>query len=132
MNRQSGMTLIGFIFILAIAGFFALMAMRLVPGYVEYFGLVKAMNQVASEPGAAQKSIAQIRSDLDFKASFQYVDDSTLGVGGTTGARQPVQIQRDNGKTILVVDYDKRVHFVYNIDFLMHFHKSVPLQGNVG
>lgn len=129
MKKQSGMTLIGFIVILAVAGFFALMAMKLVPSYLEYFGVVKAMNQLANEPGAAEKSINEIRSELDYKASFQYVDDATLsGQGGS----QPVRVERKNGQTSLIVDYDKRVPFIYNIEFLMHFQKTVPLKGNVG
>jgi len=28
--------------------------------------------------------------------------------------------------------YEKRVPFLYNIDFLLHFEKSVPLRGNIG
>jgi hypothetical protein len=28
------------------------------------------------------------------------------------------------------VAYEKVVPFMYNIDFLLHFDKSVPLQGN--
>ncbi|MEO5831612.1 MAG: DUF4845 domain-containing protein, partial [Rhodanobacter sp.] len=34
-SKQSGVTLIGFLFILAIAGFLAYMAMKLVPSYSE-------------------------------------------------------------------------------------------------
>ncbi|HET6633333.1 MAG TPA: DUF4845 domain-containing protein [Rhodanobacteraceae bacterium] len=125
MKRQRGLTLIGFVFILIIAAFFALMAMRLVPSYVEYFGVVKAMKAVAQEPDAAQKSLAEIQRDLDFKASFQYVDDTTLG-------HQTVRVDRSGGKANLVVDYNKKVHFLYNISFLLHFAKTVPLSGTPG
>ncbi len=125
-TQQKGMTLIGFIFVLIIAGFFALMAMKLVPAYVEYFGVVKAMNNLAAEPGAASKSIGEIRSELNFKASFQYVDDSTLRSGNS------VRVDRRKGKANLVVDYNKKIPFIYNISFLLHFNKTVPLSGNVG
>jgi len=47
MNKQSGITLIGFLILLIVVGFFAYAAMKLVPAYVEYFGVVKAMNTVA-------------------------------------------------------------------------------------
>ncbi|MDN5924058.1 MAG: DUF4845 domain-containing protein [Xanthomonadales bacterium] len=126
MKKQSGMTLIGFIFILIIAAFFALMAMRLVPSYVEYFGVVKAMNALAAEPGSAQMSLAKVRRDLDFKASFQYVDDNTLG------GNQTVKLDHANGKANLVVDYNKKIPFLYNISFLVHFAKTVPLSGASG
>lgn len=125
-HRQDGITLIGFIFVLIIAGFFALMALKLVPAYIEYFGVVKAMNQLAEEPGAANMSLTQVRGNLDFKASFQYVDGDTLSNG------KAVQLDRQKGKTNLVVDYNKTIPFVYNISFLLHFNKTVSLTGNVG
>ncbi len=46
-KRSRGITLIGFLFLLAVVGFFAYLAMRLVPMYVEYMGVVKSMEQVA-------------------------------------------------------------------------------------
>lgn len=126
MKKQRGLTLVGFIFILIIAAFFALMAMRLVPSYVEYFGVVKAMNSLAAEPNSAQKSMSEIRGELNFKASFQYVDDSTLS------GRQAIRIDHSNGKSNLIVDYNKQVPFLYNISFLLHFSKTVALSGGPG
>lgn len=123
-SRQSGVTLIGFLFIMVIVGFFAFMAMKLFPSYSEYMGVVKAMKQVATE-GTNGKSLDDIRRSLMFKMGFQYVDDSTVKPSDIT-------ITRDAGGTSsLNVDYDKKVPFMYNIDFLLHFDKSVQLQGNV-
>ncbi len=123
-SKQSGVTLIGFVIILAIVGFFAYMAMKLFPSYSEYMGVVKAMNQVATE-GTSGKSLDGIRRELMFKMNFQYVDDATIQPANIT-------IKRDaGGASQLQVAYDKDIPFMYNIDFLLHFNKSVPLQGNV-
>ena len=46
-----GITLLGFLVMLCVAGFFAYVVMKLVPVYVEYFGVVKAMEQIKDEPG---------------------------------------------------------------------------------
>jgi len=123
-TKQSGVTLIGFLVILLVVGFFGYMAMKLVPSYTEYGGVVKAMNGIATE-GASGKSLDEIRSELLRKMDFQYVDDATVKPSDIT-------ISRDNGGTsVLHVAYDKDIPFMYNIDFLLHFEKSVPLQGNV-
>ena len=111
-SKQSGVTLIGFLVIMAIVAFLAYMGMKLLPSYSEYMGVVKAMNQVATE-GTNGKPLDEIRRGLMFKMGFQYVDDA----GGASQLR---------------VAYDKQIPFMYNIDFLLHFDKSVPLQGNVG
>ena len=121
-SKQAGITLIGFLVVLAVVAFFGYMAMKLVPAYTEYMGVTKAMTQVSTE-GVEGKSLDEIRRNLLFKMDFQYVDDATI-------QPQDITIDRSNG-TQLHVAYDKQVPFVYNIDFLLHFEKSVPLQGNV-
>mgnify|MGYP001556740830 FL=1 len=122
-SRQKGVTLIGFLIIMAVVGFIAYMAMKLFPSYSEYMGVVKAMNQVATE-GTNGKTLDDIRRGLMFKMGFQYVDDATIKPANIT-------IKRDAGGTSqLQVVYDKQIPFMYNIDFLLHFDKSVPLQGN--
>ena len=124
-SKQSGITLIGFLIVIAVVGFFAYMAMKLLPSYSEYMGVVKAMNQISTE-GTNGKSLDEIRRDLMFKMNFQYVDDATIKPTNIT-------IKRDTGGvSSLHVVYDKQIPFMYNIDFLLHFDKSVPLQGNVG
>ncbi len=125
MKRQQGLTLIGFVFILIIVGFFAYMAMKLVPAYAEYMGVVKAMKTLAAEPDLASKTPEEIHRDLAFKGSFQYVDDKTL-------SSQNIHIKNGPGGGTLQVKYDKDIPFLYNIDFLLHFDKTVPLGKNTG
>ncbi|BDU22306.1 hypothetical protein DYGSA30_37630 [Dyella sp. GSA-30] len=124
MKKQSGITLIGFLVVLIVVGFFGFMAMKLIPSYTEYMGVSKAMNQVASA-GVEGKSLDEVRRDLIFKMGFQYVDDATVGP-------KDITLQRSGNAAQLKVAYDKRIPFLYNIDFLLHFEKSVTLQGNVG
>ena len=121
-SKQAGITLIGFLVVLVIVAFFGYMAMKLVPAYTEYMGVAKAMTQVSTE-GVDGKSLDEIRRNLLFKMDFQYVDDATI-------EPQDITIDRSNGNQLHVA-YDKQIPFIYNIDFLVHFEKSVPLQGNV-
>jgi hypothetical protein len=120
-----GITLIGFLVLLCVAGFFAYLAMRLVPVYVEYFGVVKAMEMVKNEPGAAQRSVEEIRRDLSLKFDTQYVDDATV-------PPQAIQLRREGGGATLRIAYEKRVPFMYNIDLVATFDKSVNLRNAGG
>ncbi|HET8553516.1 MAG TPA: DUF4845 domain-containing protein [Rhodanobacteraceae bacterium] len=121
-SRQSGITLLSFIVILLIVGFFAFMAMKLVPPYMDYMGVSKAMEEVATE-GVHGKSQNDIRQDFMFKLSFQYADQVITP--------KDITFVHTQGGTSMDVSYDQRVHFLYNIDFLLHFEKSVKLQGNL-
>jgi hypothetical protein len=122
-SKQTGLTLIGFLIILIVVGFFGYMAMKLIPAYTEYMGVSKAMTEISTS-GVEGKTLDQIRRDLLFKMDFQYVDSATV---------KPRDITIDRGDTgsVLRVVYDKQIPFIYNIDFLLHFDKSVPLQGNM-
>jgi len=84
------------------------------------------MTQI-STAGVDGKSLNDIRRDLIFKLGFQYVDDATITPSDITLERD-----REGGGARLRVAYDKVVPFMYNIDFLLHFDKTVPLQGNPG
>lgn len=46
LNAQRGITLLGFLMILMIVGFFAFLVMRLFPVYSEYYSVVSAMKGV--------------------------------------------------------------------------------------
>jgi len=115
-----GITLIGFLIMLCVAGFFAYCVMKLVPVYVEYFGVVKAMEQIKDEPGAAQRSIEQIRRDLNVKFDPQYVDEADIPPAA-------IQLKREATGPTLRIAYEKRVPFMYNIDLVASFDKSVNL-----
>jgi len=117
---QKGITMIGFVIMLCVVGFFAYAAMKLVPVYSEYFGIVKAMKQLQTEPNIETKSIDEIRALLNVKFSVQYVDDNTIPKGG-------YQLVTENGQRSLRIAYDKDIPFVYNVDMLVHFSKTVDL-----
>jgi Tfp pilus assembly major pilin PilA len=121
-SKQTGITLIGFLVVLMVVSFFGYMAMKLVPAYTEFMGVSKAMSQLATEDGP--KSVTQVRNDLMKKLDFQYVSDDTI-------TPQDITIKRTGNASQLNISYDKRIPFMYNIDFLLHFEKSVALQGNV-
>ena len=124
MNMQRnirGITLLGFLIVLGVIGFFVYLAMRLIPAYYEYFGVVKAMEMIKSEPGSAQRSLEEIRRDLTFKFDSQYVDSES-------GPAQAVQLKPDRGGATLRIAYEKRVPFMYNVDLVISFDKSVDLR----
>ncbi|QNK01578.1 DUF4845 domain-containing protein [Dyella telluris] len=121
-SKQTGITLIGFLVVLVVVSFFGYMAMKLVPAYTEFAGVSKAMTQLASEDST--RSPQQVRVDLMKKLDFQYVSDDTI-------TPQDINLKRSGNSTELNISYDKRIPFLYNIDFLVHFEKSVTLQGNV-
>lgn len=114
-NTQKGITLIGFIIILIVVGFFAYAAMKLVPVYVEYFGVVKSMKAVANDINAPTMELVDINKKLDVNFDLQYVSDLPP---------DSVKLERQNGKRVLRIVYDRQIPFLYNVSLLAHFDHS--------
>jgi len=125
-KRQQGLSIIGFLILLAVVGFFAYAAMLLIPAYTEYFGVVKSMKGVADEPGIETMPIEQIRSKLGFGMTLQYVGDKTVPANA-------IKLNTQGGARTLQVVYDKEIPFLYNVSLLLHFQHAENLsKANTG
>ena len=119
-RKQKGLTLICMVVVLAVVGFFAYTAMKLIPAYTEYFGVVKSMKAVADSPNASEASLEQLRRNLDTNFSVQYVDESSIPADG-------IKLETQGGQHKLRVVYDKKIPFLYNVSLLAHFDHSEDL-----
>lgn len=119
IKKSSGMTLLGFIFVMMIVGLFAYAGFKLVPHYVEYSSVKDSMKTLQKQWGGRGSSPAQIKRDLDKIFYTSYVE-----------AVKPehIRITRGNGGYIVKVKYDVREPFIGNLDFLLHFENQVTLR----
>ena len=117
---QRGITLLGFIIVLAIAGFFAFLGMKIGPAYLEYMNVVTAMKGVATEPGVAKWSAAQVRIGLDKRLGMNYVDRKRVN-------SSHFEIKRVGGSQTLRVFYEVREDLLYNLDYVATFDKTINL-----
>ena len=118
-SKQRGITLIGFIIVLVVAGFFAYMGMVRGPAYSEYYGVVKAMNTVAADATPSTTEMEPIRRALDRQFNVGYVDSVT--------GRDAKLIRDKTTGNMLSMVYEVRKPFIYNIDFVVKFAHTVPL-----
>lgn len=119
MNRkQSGITLIGFLTVLAVVGFAAYIAMRLFPMYQEYYSVRSAMKGLANEPGVADMDPARLQDLLFRRLDINY---------STSLKPQNVKIERVEGGWVMKVDYEVRRPLVGNLDVVGKFDASQAL-----
>ena len=122
-GQQRGMTLIGFIIGLMVFCVFAYMGMVLGPAYNEYFAVKKAMNFVAQNTSPNEQDLGKLAKMLDKQFNVGYVDNVV--------GNQATLVKNSSGN-LLVMDYEVRKAFVYNIDFVCKFKYQVPLGGGTG
>lgn len=120
MRKQYGITLIGFVIVLIVVGFFAYAAMKLVPVYTEYLSVVKSMKSVQNDAGIQTMGIEEIRRKLSPIFDVQYVDENDVPLSAVT-------LITSNGQRSLNVTYSVDKPFIYNIDLLVHFNYTIDL-----
>ena len=119
IRKQNGLTLIGFLLVLALGLFFAYTAMRVIPMYLEYHALGNALETVRKDPNAADMTAGQIRNKI--------INSLWVSYSSNNIKREHIRISRNNGIQVRVV-YDVRVPWIGNLDLIGQFDKSVILK----
>ena len=119
VKAQRGITLMGFIVVLTITGFFMLIGAKLFPAYSEFNSVKSVMNEMAKESGAANFTITQAWNSMARRFNISYVE---------TPQRACLTLDRKAGAN-LTCAYEYRTAFVYNIDFVVKFSHTVKLGG---
>jgi hypothetical protein len=117
-SRQRGITLLSFLVVLVVLGFFAFTAMRLFPVYSEYYSVKQAMEAVANEPGVNTWDVRRVRDALDRRFNISYVESVKP---------EHIRLVRSPGGNTLTIAYEVRRTYAYNLDFVAVFEHSVEL-----
>lgn len=117
-RKQRGITLMGFIMVATIAGFFALIGFKLFPAYSEYYGVVQAMKSVAATQGADKMDLRDLQRALQKRFDIGYVD---------TVEGKDATLIKDNGPVKLNINYEYRKELLYNLDYVAKFDYTVTL-----
>ncbi|HEY4970205.1 MAG TPA: DUF4845 domain-containing protein [Steroidobacteraceae bacterium] len=119
-RRQQGMTFIGMLCILAMAGVIVYAGVRLVPVYLNYMNIVKTMETTASESKGDNPDPGAIRNSLE-----RHWEITTISAVDY----KDVEITKDeDGGVSLHVAYDDSEPYLGNISLAVHFDKTVKVR----
>jgi len=114
-TRQRGLTMIGFLFVAVVLVFLAMLAMKLVPAYIEYFSVKKVLSSMGQESDIKSKSNAEIRTDFANRASVAYV---------TVVKPEDLSVDRRGGTPVISANYTFRTKLFGNISLVADFSAS--------
>ena len=117
-RKQGGLSLLGFLVVLAVVGFAAYVGMKLFPMYQEYYSVRSAMKGLANEPGVADMDPAKIQ-DLFFRRLY-------INYSENVEARN-VKFERTEGGWNMRVNYEVRRPLVGNLDVVGRFDSTQEL-----
>jgi len=122
MKNQRGMTLIGWVIVLALIAFFATLAMRLVPMYQEYYGVLQIMNDMKVELKNNNLTKNEVETLLMRRFDIGYIQSVD---------KEDIEILRGKNTayiTKIVIDYEVRKPFIAHIDLVGHFKEEIDIE----
>lgn len=114
-NQQRGLTMIGFLFVAFVLVMVAMLGMKLVPAYIEFFSVKKILATMGQESDLKSKSNSDIRSDFSKRANTSYV---------TVVKPEDISITRSDGMPVISVEYEFRSKLVGNVSLVVDFSAS--------
>jgi hypothetical protein len=121
VTRQRGMTLIGFIFVLAFVLFFVYIGIKLVPIDLNHMSVASEVKALAQVPASANTPPNTLRRDLMTRLQVSYVDYVEPS---------HISVQQGGRERSLVVEYQVETHLIANIDAVLSFKAEEPLRPN--
>lgn len=113
VEKQRGLTLISWVFVVAIVAFCGMFAFAVVPMYAENMYVEKALKSL-SAPGerVTEMSDAEIKKNIE---KF-YLINNVRSEGP-----QNIVIDRKSRTLLIMIDYEIRTNLFYNIDVVTSF-----------
>lgn len=117
-SRQRGATVLGMLTIVAILGVGLFAAMRLVPVYLEYMAVARALEQTAKENAGGNQET--LRTSL----ARRWAVEDIKSIDYTK-----IEIKRAGNGFVMRAWYRAEVPFLSNVSLVADFDKSVPVGG---
>lgn len=111
INRQGGLTLLGFLFALLVIGLCLTVAFRLGPLYLDNYTVAESF-KVLGDDDVRTLSDQGIRQKLYKNFVVNNVDDIDL---------KAVKIERTAEKILISLNYERRVQLLGNVDAVVKF-----------
>ena len=111
MQKQRGVSLMGLIITLAVLGFLAVMAAKLMPAYIDYFSVQK-MFKTMEQAGDLKLGVRDIRRAFDTRNAIENVQ----AVKG-----DDLEITKEGGETVVAANWSVKIPLVSNISACLDF-----------
>lgn len=114
-NRQRGVTLSGLLLWSVVIVMVTIFGMRLIPSYIEYAAVKRALVATASDPALKEAGISALRQGFNKRASI----DDIKAVSG-----KDLVIEKQNNQIVMRVSYTVKKPLFANISILIDFEAS--------
>ena len=109
-RHQRGLTIFGFLFVAAVVVTIALVSFRIMPAYVEYLSVKKALE--TSLDDSPTGNLQEVRRAFERKLSAGYIESVRAS---------DVVVSRDGNAIVASVSWQRILHMIGNASILLEF-----------
>jgi predicted membrane protein len=113
--RQRGMSMISWLVVLAVAVFFILIGIKMVPTYMENYSIRTVLKNMENDRSVRTMSPAEMRNSFIKRIKINSVYDFD---------RNAIKIKKEKNGTLFAVDYEIRKPVAGNVAIVMSFSES--------
>jgi ABC-type dipeptide/oligopeptide/nickel transport system ATPase subunit len=112
MNKQRGVSMSGFLMLIAVLAFAAIIGMKLIPAYMQDKEVVRILQSIVQDPAMSTAPVSEIRMSLMKR----------IGIANITAIKaDEVEIDKEGGKLTLSANYSVKIPLAANASLLLDF-----------
>jgi hypothetical protein len=116
LKRQRGLSSLGWLFVISVAGFALLCGFKLGPVYLDNNFVRGALQSLAKEGEIGSMSNGEIRSKLSKLFTINNIRGEVT---------KKVKIERKKDRVLVNINYEERIPLIYNIDVVLTFENQL-------
>ncbi len=117
-GQQRGMSLIGMLLLMIVIAFAALIAMKVVPMYIQYYSIKSTVESIRKEPQLAQMSAQDIHNAIQKRFDIGYVDNISA---------RDLKIRNERNGRVLDLVYEDERELFYKMFVVLKVNEAIPL-----
>jgi cell division protein FtsL len=123
MHKQRGLTMISWVIILSLVGIQAVLGMRIVPVYMNYYSVKNIMEEMKNDPSLKGANNEALRIAINKRLNINSIYDLQKDTDA-------FKFVRAGEKTKIILHYESRGPIYGNLEFVATFDNEIEIPNN--
>ncbi|ARS49826.1 hypothetical protein PSMEN_16060 [Ectopseudomonas mendocina] len=115
-RSQQGLSILGWLVVLAVVAFFASTAFKVMPHYLDYMSLEKIITSVETDKASDVRTVGDFYNHVSKGMQVNNIRDLNM--------REAMQVKVENNEFLVHLKYEKREPLIENLDLVVNFDKE--------
>lgn len=115
-RSQQGLSILGWLVVLAVVAFFASTAFKVMPHYLDYMSLEKIITSVETDKASDVRTVGEFYNHVSKGMQVNNIRDLNM--------RDAMQVKVENNEFLVHLKYEKREPLIENLDLVVNFDKE--------